>query len=44
MKMLIKYIDDFLGLEVKPDWKVCKISDTEPIDMMGLYLGKTEPQ
>lgn len=40
MKMLIKYIDDFLGLEVKPDWKVCKISDTEPIDMMGFVFRK----
>lgn len=40
MKMLIKYINDFLGLEVKPDWKVCKISDTEPIDMMGFVFRK----
>lgn len=40
MKMLIKYIDDFLGLEVKPNWKVCKISDAEPIDMMGFVFRK----
>lgn len=40
MKMLIKYLNDFLGLEVKPKWKVCKISDKEPIDMMGFVFRK----
>ena len=40
MKMLIKYIDTFLGLIVKPDWKVCKISENEPIDMMGFVFRK----
>lgn len=38
MKMLIKYICDFLGLEVKPNWKICKVCDSEPIDMMGFVL------
>lgn len=40
MKLLIKYINDFLGLEVKTDWKVCKLSHTEPIDMMGFVFRK----
>lgn len=40
MKKLIKCIKGFLGLEVKPDWKICKISDTEPIDMMGFVFRK----
>lgn len=40
MKMLIKYIDEFLGLEVKPDWKVCKLGKEEPIDMMGFVFTK----
>ena len=40
MKMLIEYINNFLMLEVKHDWKVCKISDTEPIDMMGFVFRK----
>ena len=40
MKMLIKHINDFLGLEVKPEWKVCKISNYEPIDMMGFVFRK----
>jgi RNA-directed DNA polymerase len=40
MKMLVKYIKDFLGLEVKSCWKVCKISDSEPIDMMGFVFRK----
>ena len=38
MKMLIKYICDFLGLEVKPNWKICKVCDSEPIDMMGFVF------
>lgn len=38
MKLLIKYIYDFLGLEVKSDWKICKFSNTEPIDMMGFVF------
>lgn len=41
MRLLIKYTKEFLGLEVKPDWKICKISDTEPIDMMGFVFRKT---
>ncbi len=40
MKMLVKYIYDFLGLVVKSIWKVCKISNTEPIDMMGFVFRK----
>lgn len=40
MKMLIRYIKDFLCLKVKPEWKVCKISETEPIDMMGFVFRK----
>ena len=40
MRMLVKYIYDFLGLVVKSFWKVCKISDTEPIDMMGFVFRK----
>lgn len=40
MKMLIKYISEFLGLEVKFDWKVCKISGSELIDMMGFVFRK----
>lgn len=39
MKMLIKYINDFLELEVKP-WKICKLSNKEPIDMMGFVFRK----
>ena len=41
MKMLIKYFNQFLGLNVKPGWKICKISETEPIDMMGFVFRKT---
>lgn len=40
MKMLIKYIGGFLGLEVKYDWKICKIINAEFIDMMGFVLRK----
>lgn len=40
MKMLIKYIYEFLKLIVKVGWKVCKISETEPIDMMGFVFRK----
>lgn len=40
MNMLIKFINEFLGLEVKHDWKVCKINGTEPIDMMGFVFRK----
>ena len=40
MKMLIRYICDFLGLEVKLDWKVCKIIGSELIDMMGFVFRK----
>jgi len=39
--MLVKYIKDFLGLDVKPNWKVCKLTDTEPIDMMGFVFRKS---
>lgn len=41
MKMLIKYIYEFLELIVKTGWRICKISDTEPIDMMGFVFRKT---
>lgn len=41
MKMLIKYIYEFLELTVKTGWKICKISETEPIDMMGFVFRKT---
>lgn len=40
MKMLIKYIYGFLGLIVKATWKICKLSDKEPIDMMGFVFRK----
>lgn len=40
MRMLIKYINNFLGLDVKPDWKVCKLSEVEPVDMMGFVFRK----
>lgn len=40
MKMLIKYMNKFLSLEAKPKWKVCKICDSEPIDMMGFVFRK----
>lgn len=40
MRLLIKYINNFLGLEVKDDWKICKLSNTEPIDMMGFVFRK----
>lgn len=40
MKMLINYFYNSLGLEVKPDWKICKVSDAEPIDMMGFVFRK----
>lgn len=40
MKMLVKYIKEYLKLDVKPNWKICKISDTEPIDMMGFVFRK----
>lgn len=40
MRMLIKYFHDFLLLEIKPDWKICKLSDAEPIDMMGFVFRK----
>lgn len=42
MKMLIKYINEFLGLDVKPDWKICKLSNKEPIDMMGFVFTKSK--
>lgn len=38
--MLVKYINEFLELRVKCGWKVCKISDVEPIDMMGFVFRK----
>jgi len=38
MRLLIKYFKEFLKLEVKSNWKICKISDTEPIDMMGFVF------
>lgn len=37
MKMLVEYIEDFLGLEVKKNWKINKI-DCEPIDMLGFVF------
>ena len=40
MKLLTKYFKDFLGLTVKPEWKVCKLGNTEPIDMMGFVFRK----
>lgn len=40
MKMLSKYVWDELGLKIKPDWKVCKLSNAEPIDMMGFVFRK----
>lgn len=42
MKMLIKYIYEFLELTVKAGWKICKIRETEPIDMMGFVFRKTK--
>lgn len=42
MKMLITYIKDFLELEVKSGWKICRVSDTEPIDIMGFVFRKTK--
>lgn len=39
MNLLIEYFNDFLELEVKPKWKVCRI-DSEPIDMMGFVFRK----
>lgn len=51
-KLLTKYLQDFLGLEVKPDWKLFQVDWTdktgrhhgEPIDMMGykIYRDRTE--
>ena len=40
MNMLVKYIYDFLGLVVKSIWKICKISNAEPVDMMGFVFRK----
>lgn len=40
MQMLTEYIRTFLGLEVKPNWKISKLSETEPIDMMGFVFRK----
>lgn len=40
MKMLIEYIASHLHLRVKPTWKICKISEAEPIDMMGFVFRK----
>lgn len=40
MKMLSSYTYDFLGLTIKSNWKICKISETEPIDMMGFVFRK----
>lgn len=42
MKMIIKYMYEFLELVVKPNWKICKVSDAEPIDMMGFVFRKTK--
>ncbi|WP_320165115.1 reverse transcriptase domain-containing protein [uncultured Trichococcus sp.] len=41
MRMLIVYINQFLQLTVKPDWKISKFSDGEPIDMMGFVFRKS---
>lgn len=38
MKMLVKYIRDFLGLAVKDVWQIQKFSAQEPIDMMGFVF------
>lgn len=38
MCMTIKYLSNFLELTVKPGWKISKVSDTEPIDMMGFVF------
>ena len=38
MQMLSRYIETFLGIEVKSNWKISKLSDTEPIDMMGFVF------
>lgn len=35
----VKFMNEKLELKVK-DWKVCKFSDTEPIDMMGFVFRK----
>lgn len=40
MKLIIKYLKDFLSLTVKPNWKLCIFSDAEPIDMMGFVFRK----
>ena len=42
MRMLIAYINQFLQLTVKPDWKISKFSDGEPIDMMGFVFRKSK--
>lgn len=39
MRMMVKYLKDDLGLEVKP-WKLCRFTDAEPIDMMGFVFRK----
>lgn len=41
MIALVRYIKDFLQLDVKPNWKICKFSDGEPIDMMGFVFRKS---
>lgn len=38
MRMLVKYIRDFLGLTVKDVWQIQKFSEQEPIDMMGFVF------
>lgn len=37
---LSEYVYTELGLTIKPTWKICKLSDTEPIDMMGFVFYK----
>ena len=37
MNLLIKYFNDFLELEVKQKWKICRV-DSEFIDMMGFVF------
>jgi hypothetical protein len=38
MKLVVKYLKDFLLLIVKTVCKICKFSNTEPIDMMGFVF------
>jgi RNA-directed DNA polymerase len=42
MKRIVKFMQEFLGLTVKPNWKVCRVGDDEPIDMMGFVFSKAK--